>query len=90
MTMTRDNLLAEITEFFKEKGWGRRKEQITEKDLLKELDIDSVDLLDIMDWIEARFGVVCTRAFFAKTETVKDVIDYILNTEQTEQAADAQ
>ena len=58
-------------------SFGPDKDQITRTATLEELDIDSLDLAELSQIVEERFGVELKGSDVAEVKTVGDAIDLV-------------
>lgn len=73
--MTREQIRAELENILHEELKGRTLEE--SMDLRKELQADSITLLDMIMSIEEKFNISLEDQNFEDMQTVKDVIDKI-------------
>jgi acyl carrier protein len=58
-------------------SFGADLEQITPEATLEQLDVDSLDLAELSQIVEERFGVELTGSDVAEVKTVRDAIELI-------------
>jgi acyl carrier protein len=60
-------------------SFGPDRDQITREATLEELDIDSLDLAELSQIVEERFGVELKGSDVAEVKTVGDAIDLVVS-----------
>ena len=75
-TITRDNVEQTIVDALVE--LGSERDQITREATFEQLDIDSLDLVEVAQVIEEEFGVEIKGAEAEKLNTVGDAIDLVV------------
>ncbi len=75
-TVTRENVEAKVVEALAE--LGPEPAQITPDATFESLDVDSLDLVELMQVVEEEFGVVIPNEQAAKLVTVGDAIEYVV------------
>jgi len=72
---TTETVLDVVTETLT--GFGTEREQITPTATFEELDIDSLDLAELAQVVEERFGIQLRGADVKDVKTIGDLVDLI-------------
>jgi acyl carrier protein len=75
-TQSKDQIAARVTEALVE--FGEQAENVKPEAKFSDLDIDSLDLVELAQIVEDEYGVEITDADMDKLETVGDVVDLIV------------
>ncbi|MGZ8667376.1 MAG: acyl carrier protein [Solirubrobacterales bacterium] len=74
-TQSKEQIAARVTEALVE--FGEQRDKITPEARFSDLDVDSLDLVELAQIVEDTYGVEITDADMEKLETVGDVVDLI-------------
>ena len=75
--MEKDQLIHKVKEFFIEEFEVEEDDIQPQNDLMKTLDLDSLDLVDLVVVIDKTFGVKVNSEEFIGIKTLQDFYDYI-------------
>ncbi len=75
--MEKEELIKKVNDFFIEEFEAEEDEILPENDLMKTLDLDSLDLVDLVVVIDKTFGVKVKSEEFVGIKTLQDFYDYI-------------
>ena len=74
-TQSKDQIATRVTEALVE--FGEDRDKITSEARFEDLDVDSLDLVELAQIVEDEYGVEITDADMDKLERVGDVVDLI-------------
>jgi acyl carrier protein len=74
-TQSKDQIATRVTEALVE--FGEDRDKITHEARFEDLDVDSLDLVELAQIVEDEYGVEITDADMDKLERVGDVVDLI-------------
>ncbi len=74
-TQSKEQITARVTEALVE--FGEQRDKIAAEARFEDLDVDSLDLVELAQIVEDEYGVEITDADMEKLETVGDVVDLI-------------
>ncbi len=75
--MEKEELIKKVNDFFIEEFEADEDEILPQNDLMKTLDLDSLDLVDLVVVIDKTFGVKVKSEEFVGIRTLQDFYDYI-------------
>ena len=75
-TQTREQIEQRVIDALVE--FGEEREKVTPEARFEDLDVDSLDLVELAQIVEDEYGVELTDADLEKLETVGDVIELIV------------
>jgi len=77
--MTRDDVFTLVADFFVTKFEVPRERIVPEARLYEDLELDSIDALDMIAMLESQVGVTVDEASIRKVRTVDDVVTYVVS-----------
>lgn len=75
--MEKEELIKKVNNFFIEEFEAEEEDILPENDLMKTLDLDSLDLVDLVVVIDKTFGVKVKSEEFVGIVTLQDFYNYI-------------
>jgi acyl carrier protein len=77
--MTRDEIFELLQAYLTEEFEVDASDIVPEAHLYKDLELDSIDALDMMAMLEEKTGLAMEEEDLKKIETIQDIIEYIFS-----------